>query len=293
MEMHQVRYFLAVCRTLNFTKAAEECNVAQPSLTRAVQKLEEELGGPLFHRERANTHLTELGRLMLPHLEQTFAAAQAAKQLATSVRKGEVAPLRLGVDSTVPNETVIEILASLKKSINGFELTLGAGSQRELLDEAIEGDLDLVVASQAGDPPDKVRSWRLFREPMNVIVRKDHRFAEMNSMTIKDLDGEPMIERIDCCMIPTFRALCETAGVMPDVRHRATSEAQLQQMVLAGFGTGTAPRTLPVIEGLVSVPLEGNVLERDVILATVAGRRFSLAADAFVKVARARDWSAG
>jgi DNA-binding transcriptional LysR family regulator len=102
-----------------------------------------------------------------------------------------------------------------------------------------------------------------------------------------------MIERIDCCMIPTFRALCEVAGVMPDVRHRATSEAQLQQMVLAGFGTGTAPRTLPVTEGLVSVPLEGNVLERDVILATVAGRRFSLAADAFVKVARARDWSAG
>ena len=52
MEMHQVRYFLAVARTLNFTRAAEECNVAQPSLTRAIRQLEEELGGDLFRRDR-------------------------------------------------------------------------------------------------------------------------------------------------------------------------------------------------------------------------------------------------
>ena len=56
MEMHQVRYFLSLCAELNFTRAAERCNVAQPSLTRAIKQLEEELGGALFHRERANTH---------------------------------------------------------------------------------------------------------------------------------------------------------------------------------------------------------------------------------------------
>ncbi len=60
MEMHQVRYFLAVARTRNFTRAAEECNVSQPSLTRAIQKLEGELGGPLFRREHSLSHLTDL-----------------------------------------------------------------------------------------------------------------------------------------------------------------------------------------------------------------------------------------
>jgi DNA-binding transcriptional LysR family regulator len=64
MEMHQVRYFLAVARTLNFTKAADHCNVAQPSLTRAVKQLEAELGGDLFRRERP-AQLTELGQRML------------------------------------------------------------------------------------------------------------------------------------------------------------------------------------------------------------------------------------
>ena len=61
MEMHQVRYFLAVARALNFTRAAEECNVAQPSLTRAIRQLEDELGGDLFRRERPHAQLTELG----------------------------------------------------------------------------------------------------------------------------------------------------------------------------------------------------------------------------------------
>jgi len=79
MEMHQIRYFLAVCETLNFTKAAELCHVTQPSLTRAIQKLEEELEGPLFQRERRLTQLTPLGRLMQPYLEQIYNGTEEAK----------------------------------------------------------------------------------------------------------------------------------------------------------------------------------------------------------------------
>ena len=74
MEMHQVRYFLAVARTLNFTRAAEECNVAQPSLTRAIRQLEDELGGDLFRRERPHAQLTELGQRMRPLLQQRLHA---------------------------------------------------------------------------------------------------------------------------------------------------------------------------------------------------------------------------
>ena len=78
MEMHQIRYFLAVCETLNFTRAAEQCHVTQPALTRAIQKLEEELGGLLFRRERHLTHLTDLGRLLRPQLEQVWKRTEAA-----------------------------------------------------------------------------------------------------------------------------------------------------------------------------------------------------------------------
>ena len=291
MEMHQVRYFLAVCRTMNFTKAADECNVAQPSLTRAVQKLEEELGGPLFHRERANTHLTELGRLMLPHLEQTYAAAQAAKSLATSVRKGQVAPLRLTVENSVPMQPIVEILASLRRSIEGIELTLGAGTRQDVIEDALDGEFDLLVSSQAGEPHERMRSWRLFREQCRLVVPTDHPFAALNGVSLAQLDGVTMIERIDCCLHQYFRNACASFDVMPDIRHRAASEEQLQRMVLAGFGIGISPPTIDLLDGLVSVAFAGSSIEREIVLATIAGRRFSMAADAFVKIARARDWS--
>src|SRR5215467_6576555 len=86
MEMQQVRYFLALSRSLNFTRAAEACNVSQPALTRQIQQLEAELGGPLFHRERQNTHLSELGRMMLPYLETIQQQTEAVKASSLAAR---------------------------------------------------------------------------------------------------------------------------------------------------------------------------------------------------------------
>src|SRR6059058_5874137 len=101
MEMHQVRYFLALCDELNFTRAAERCHVAQPSLTRAIKSLEEELGGPLFHRERANTHLSELGRTIKPFLDDLFRRAEDAKREARDFIRLKRTPLRLGLMCTI------------------------------------------------------------------------------------------------------------------------------------------------------------------------------------------------
>jgi LysR family hydrogen peroxide-inducible transcriptional activator len=99
MEMHQVRYFLAVAQELNFSRAAEKCNVSQPSLSRAIQQLEGELGGPLFHRERHLTHLTDLGEMVRPHLETVFAAAVKVKHLSKDLSQLKRVPLKLGIMS--------------------------------------------------------------------------------------------------------------------------------------------------------------------------------------------------
>src|ERR1700744_6235080 len=100
MEMHQVRYFLAVAHTLNFTRAADECNVTQPSLTRAIKQLEAELGGDLFRRERP-PQLTELGQRMHPLLKQCYEAAVGARSLASSFKSGEIGALRVALTHSV------------------------------------------------------------------------------------------------------------------------------------------------------------------------------------------------
>jgi DNA-binding transcriptional LysR family regulator len=96
--MHQIRYFLAVSEYLNFRRAAEECHVSAPAFTRAIQKLEEEIGGKLFRRER---NLTHLGTLIRPHLKRVWFEAEGAKVTADQFLRLEHAPVRLGVMCTI------------------------------------------------------------------------------------------------------------------------------------------------------------------------------------------------
>ena len=124
MEMHQVRYFLAVARELNFTRAAESCNVAQPSLTRAIKQLEDELGGELFRRERNLSHLTELGQRMLPMLQQCYDSALTAKSLAHSMKSGAVAPLSIALSVTVNIMLLISFLPNSCGSFRGLNFAL-------------------------------------------------------------------------------------------------------------------------------------------------------------------------
>jgi DNA-binding transcriptional LysR family regulator len=92
MEMHQVRYFLALCKELHFTRAAKRCGVAQPSLTNAIKALEQELGGTLFHRGYGDVRLSELGRVVEPYLRKIDRFAQAAKRKAADLNPSQSRP---------------------------------------------------------------------------------------------------------------------------------------------------------------------------------------------------------
>lgn len=290
MEMHQVRYFLAVARALNFTRAAEDCNVTQPSLTRAIQKLEDELGGLLFRRERNLTHLTDLGRAVLPHLQRTYDAAEAAKTLAGHVKRADVAPLALGIVDALPVHELVEPLRHLDKSIGGLELTLSSGSQATLIEEAMHGDLDALLITDAGDLPARVESWTVAREAILVLLHRDDPLAAQERISLDALrDGS----WIDCETCPTRRAFARLAserGVALAVRHRAAGEAQVQALVAAGMGRSLVGAFHPLRDGLVARPFDDVTLERALAVATVAGRRRSSAAEAFVRAARARAW---
>jgi DNA-binding transcriptional LysR family regulator len=291
MEMHQVRYFLAVCRTLNFTKAAEECNVAQPSLTRAVQKLEEEFGGLLFHRERANTHLTELGRAMLPHLQRTYDAAQAARQLASGFKKGDVVHLRLGVSRMVPPASVASVLGGVHRAMPSLELTMGAGADAKIVEAAVAGDFDLFVTGDDGELPDKVHSWTLSREPLMAVMAPGHALAKKDKLTPADFEGVDMIEMINCPIADRFRQLCVEAGAQPKCLTRVASCEHVLSLLRVGLGVAIMPPSMVEGGGLVAKPIEGVQLDRAITLGTVAGRKFTAASDAFIKLARTRDWS--
>jgi DNA-binding transcriptional LysR family regulator len=132
--------------------------VTQPSLTRAIQKLEEEFGGPLFRRERSRTHLTDLGREILPLFETAYEAAQAAKNLAREIGKAQVAPLTLGIANTIENDDLHVLLGEIGAHLPGFELTLQSGSSEEMIGLGLNGTLDLFCGRSARRRARQVRS---------------------------------------------------------------------------------------------------------------------------------------
>ena len=187
MEMHQVRYFLAVTRLLNFTRAAEECNVAQPSLTRAIKQLEEEFGQELFRRERNLTHLTEFGRRMTPFLQQCYDSALAAKTLASSLKKGAVAPLALAISRCVSLSLIVSQLTELSRVFDGLELRFLRGARDDIAEYLKKGEADIALAGPLGEAWDRLESWPLFTERVQVAVSNTHRFAGHNAIDPKGL----------------------------------------------------------------------------------------------------------
>jgi len=164
MEMHQVRYFLAVARTLNFTRAAEESNVAQPSLTRAIRQLEEELGGDLFRRERPHAQLTELGERMLPLLRQCYDSAVGARTLASAIKSGEVGALRIALSATIDAALVMPHIIELQRHFRLLEIKLLRGTAAQVTDFMKTGEVELAIASTLAEAWDRLDAWPLFAE---------------------------------------------------------------------------------------------------------------------------------
>src|SRR5262245_47060749 len=143
MEMHQVRYFLAVARTLNFTRAAEECNVAQPSLTRAIKLLEGELGGDLFRRERPQAMLTNLGERVYPLLKQCYESAMSARALATLISDGEIGVLKIAVSSSIDLNLILPQLSELRRNFTELELKILRGTGSQIVELLKSGEAEL------------------------------------------------------------------------------------------------------------------------------------------------------
>jgi DNA-binding transcriptional LysR family regulator len=193
MEMHQIRYFLTVAKTLNFTHAAEICHVAQPSLSQAIKKLEEELGGTLFSRERANTHLTDLGHKVVPLLTRCYESAVAARDLAGAIKKGVQAPLRLALSHSISLELFIPPLTELVRAFPGLKLKFLRGNASEIVRALKVGDTELAIAGPLGDAWERFDSWPLYEEAFHLVVSRDHDLARSGQLSIDDLAGQRLI----------------------------------------------------------------------------------------------------
>jgi LysR family hydrogen peroxide-inducible transcriptional activator len=292
MEIHQVRCFIALCETLNFTRAAKECGVTQPTLTRSIQKLEDELGGPLFRRERGLTHLTDLGLLIKPHMEAVFNSSQLAKHEAESWRKQDRAPLRLGVMCTIGPSRLVPFVKRLRSDLPSIELTLKDAPGRDLVPLLMEGELDAAILAMP-NLPERIDPLPLYRERYTIAFAAGHRFESRDVVRYQDLDGEDYLSRKNCEYPEHFNALGLPDRANVRVCYATEREDWIQAMILSGMGCAVMPEFLPVLSGIATRVIVEPEITRDVRLCTVAGRRYSPAVKSLVALAKRHDWGRG
>ena len=291
MELYQIRYFLAVCGTLNFTRAAEQCHVSQPSLTRAVKKLEDELGGELLRRERSRTHLTELGHRMRPFLQQSLDSAMAAKAQAESYGRGETAPLHLGISATIEIRILLPALRELARAMPGLKLHLVRRPARDVMQQLEEGENELCVTALGEVTWERIDQWPLFTEDFVLFAGSMHPLGGKGAVEITDLKGQQIITRPYCEHAGTFSAILEQRRIPVDGYHELSDQSDLGATVSEGLGVGIAPRSAQIPESVVAVPIKDAELRRTVSLFAVSGRRYSPAASGLIRLLRAADWS--
>jgi DNA-binding transcriptional LysR family regulator len=291
MEMHQVRYFLATVSELNFTKAAERCNVTQPSLTRAIKQLEDEFGGDLFRRERPQAQLTELGQRLYPLLKQCYESALGARSLAAAVKSGEVGTLKLALSRTISPELITSHLAELSRLFNRLELRLLRGTALEVVELLKTGEAELAIAGDLGDAWDRLDRWPLFSEEFGLIVNARHRLASRANIEVDDLRQERWLRRPYCEHAEATVSLIRSHGLDLEQGYELTSERDLIALLEADLGVTLAPPSISRRATLKHVPIQGVELRRTVYLYAVAGRERTPVASAVLKMLRAADWS--
>ena len=290
MEMFQVRYVLAAARLLNFTRAAAECNVSQPALTKAIALLEEELAAPLFHRESKRVVLSEFGRSLLPHLQHIIEETAATRTLADNFRLLNKVPIRVGVMSTVGPVRLSRFLAKFQNDFEGVEVAVTEASVTDLIDKLAAVAIDFAIMNAAGGPRDTFNVHDLYDERYVVIFPPGHRLASLNAIKLSDLSGEAYVDRLSCEMREIVMGVCRDNGVELYARFRSEREDWVQAMVLARIGFAFMPECSVTLPNLLQRPLIEPEVTRTVSLVSVPGRQYSPATAAMVRAAQSFNW---
>ena len=290
MEMQQVRYFVTLARTLNFTRAAEHCNVSQPALTRAIQQLEHEFGGPLFHRERNNTHLSELGLMMLPYLESVEASTQAAKQAAKAAKKLENVTMTLGAMCTIGPQMIADLIVRFQAEHPDVEVNVVDGEAHVMIDRLEKGDLHISIVGLPEELPDQFHQVPIFKERFVIVLPPGHPWAEKNAIRVEELNDQPYVGRSNCEVFQTVTDDFARRGVTTRKVFSSPRDDWVQNMIKAGLGFGFFPEYCVTDRDLIIRPLIEPGYSRTIYLATVRGRPHSPAIGAFVREARRHQW---
>jgi LysR family hydrogen peroxide-inducible transcriptional activator len=283
MEVHQLRYFCAVAETGSFTRAAEREQVAQPSLSQQILKLEEELGVRLFDRLGRSVRLTDLGQIFLPRARAILIELRSAKEEVAEKQSSVSGPLCVGVIPTIAPYFLPSRMAQFLRKYPRAAITVVEDVTVRLVDRLRAGLVDLALMALPARGHD-LECFPLHTERLFAILPKNHPMARKRSLSMKDLRQEPfLLLREDHCFRETAIEVCKHARIMPQVVFESGQFSSIMAMVGAGLGISIVPEmALEQRADCCSVLISDERASRTVGVAILKGRFLSRVQRAFL-----------
>jgi LysR family hydrogen peroxide-inducible transcriptional activator len=264
MNLQDLRYLAAVAKHRHFGRAAEACNVSQPTLSSQIRKLEKELGVTLLERTNKRVEMTPVGSRVLVHAQRALAEAGQMEAVALTARDPLVGPLKLGVIPTLAPYLMPLILKPLRQAYPGLALELWEDQTRALIDGLRNHRLDAVLLATAAEAPE-ITELVLFREPLLAALPLDHPLAAQESVTEEALAGELLVLADGHCLAGQTLAACGAKSHAPKSRLQSSMQAAtletLVNLVAAGYGATLIPALAAdslLQRGIAVRPLSGH-----------------------------------
>ena len=271
MDLNQVRYFLNLAESLNFTEAARVRGISQPSLTKAIQRLEDEFGGPVLYRDGKDTRLTALGRDLIVEFMRIQSALENITELAENSVAGRSRKINIGVASTIAPRVFAKFWALVLKELPEVELLLHPLNPGEAEAEVLSGKYDMCLLTNPPEPNFKLTIQPLFQERLRLALASHHPLAGTDEITPEQMMEQPYIDRMHCEFRTQLIKHFMDRNIVMRPRFQSEREDWVQQMVAQGAGVCSLPEHSAIVDGIVLRAVKGLNLSRNISMVAVSG----------------------
>lgn len=290
MEIHQLEYFVAAAETGGFSRAAERCNVAQPSLSQQILKLEKEIGHPLFDRLGRKVALTDVGRQLLPRAHAVLDELQNIKLgIQTEIQEG-YGILAVGFIPTVAPFVLPRVIRRFSQDFPNATLEVHEGLTGELIQKIIEAELDVGITSLPIHSK-LIHTEELLTEPLLVASTQKYDIVSRASLLVKELDGFPFIALSEVhCLGEQVQSFCYQQDLDLNIVCHTSQLTTVQNCVALGLGVSLVPQALAISDHsdqIVYRPISDTAPQRKIAAATHAKRHTSFLARQFIEIVKA------
>jgi LysR family hydrogen peroxide-inducible transcriptional activator len=242
MNLQRLQYFIEIARQKHFTQAAEICNISQPSLSQQIKKLEEELGGTLFHRSREKVTLTDFGQAFLRHARAILAEVQSAEEFVHQTQEDDARTIRLGAIPTIAPYLVPALLAAIRRHAPTARFELLESPTANLEEALMAGKIDYALLSPPTGVDLECDHLTLASDELLLTVPIDHPLATVPTLTGEHLAHERilLLEKSHC-LAGQAEIFCRQLGLQDHFDLRGAQIDTLLGLVEGGFGLAFTP----------------------------------------------------